>query len=78
MTDPLDTLKMFYKGEKVYLVPGIEEDIITNSKPEKKMPVHVIPDEGESVRPNFFLISHQSLRTSRKTQTQISQRTITY
>ena len=34
------------------MVPGIEEDIIPTSEPEYKMPVHVIPDEGEIVRPN--------------------------
>ena len=32
------------------MVPGIEEDVITTSKPEDKMPVHVISDEGEIVR----------------------------
>ena len=33
-------------------MPGIEEDIITTSKPEEKMPVHVIPDKVEILRPN--------------------------
>ena len=27
-TDTMDTLKMFRKAEKVYLVPDIEEDVI--------------------------------------------------
>ena len=27
-------------------------DLIATSKPEEKMPVHVIPDEGERVSPN--------------------------
>ena len=51
-TDPAETLKMFREAEKEYLVPGIEEDVIPMSKPEENMPVHVIPDEGERVRPN--------------------------
>ena len=51
-TDPTETLKMFRKAEKEDLVPGIEEDVITTSKPEEKMHVNVIPDDGERVRPN--------------------------
>ena len=31
-------------------MPGIEEYIIPTSEPEDKMPVHVIPDDGERVR----------------------------
>ena len=53
MTDPADTLKMFCEANKEYLVPGIEEDIIPTSEPEKNMPVNVIPDEGEIVRSIF-------------------------
>ena len=45
-TNSAETLKMFFKAEKEDLVPGIEEDIISTSKPEEKMPVHVTPDEG--------------------------------
>ena len=33
-------------------MPGIEEYIIHTSEPEDNMPVHVIYDEGERVRPN--------------------------
>ena len=33
-------------------MPGIEEDVISTSKPEENIPVHVIPDEGERVSPN--------------------------
>ena len=44
-TDPAETLKMFHKAHKEYLVSDIEEDIIPKSEPEYKMPVHVIPDE---------------------------------
>ena len=50
-TNPAETLKMFRKVEKEYLVPCIEEDFIPESKSEEKMPVNVIPDEGEIVRP---------------------------
>ena len=52
INDPAETLKMIHKANKEYLVPGIEEDIIPISEPEDKMPVHVIPDEGERVRLN--------------------------
>ena len=34
------------------MVPVIEEGVITTSKLEEKMPVHVIPDERENMRPN--------------------------
>ena len=44
MTDPAETLKMFCKAEKEYLVPGIKEDIIPKSQPEENMPVHLISD----------------------------------
>ena len=66
------------RGDPEDWVPGIEEDIIPKSEPEYNMPVHEIPDEGETVSPIFFLKSHQSLRTSRKTQTQTRQHTIDY
>ena len=33
-------------------MPGIEEHKTTTSEPEDKLPVHVFPDEGESVRLN--------------------------
>ena len=46
ITNTLETLKMFQEPDKEDLVPGIEEDIITTSKPEDKIPLHVIPDEG--------------------------------
>ena len=52
MTDPAETLKMFREAEKEDFIPGIEEDFISTSKPEEKMHVHVITDEGERVRPN--------------------------
>ena len=51
-TNAAETLKMFCEAEKEYLVPGIQEDAIPTSKPEANMPVHVIPDEEERVRPN--------------------------
>ena len=51
-TNPAETLKIFYEAEKEDLVPGIQEDAIPTSKPEENMPVNVIPDEGERVRPN--------------------------
>ena len=50
MTDPEETLKIFRKVHKKYLVSGIDVCIIIASEPEDKMPVHIIPDEGESVR----------------------------
>ena len=50
--DSAKTLKMLREAEKDYLVPGIEEDVIPTSKIEENIPVHVIPDEGERVRPN--------------------------
>ena len=52
ITDPAETLKVFCEENKEYLVPGIEEDIIYTSELEDKMPVHVIPDEGEIVSSN--------------------------
>ena len=51
-TKPEETLKMFCKAEKEDLVPVMEEDVIPTSKQEENMPVHVIPDEKEKVRPN--------------------------
>ena len=52
MTGPAETLKMFCEANNEDLVPGIEEDIIPKSKLEDNMPVHIIPDEVERVRPN--------------------------
>ena len=43
---------MFQNAHEEYLVPFIEEDNITTSEPEDNIPVHVIPDEVESVRLN--------------------------
>ena len=51
MTNTEKTLKMFCNAHSKYLVPGIEEENINDSEPEYNMPVHIIPDEGESVRP---------------------------
>ena len=51
MTDPAETLKMFRKPHKEYLVPGIEEDKITTPEQEDNIPVQIISDEGESVIP---------------------------
>ena len=52
MTHPAETLKMFREAHEEDLMPGIEEDKITTSEPEEKMPVQEIPDEVESVRSN--------------------------
>ena len=52
MTNPEKTLKMFRKAHEEYLVPGIDEDKIPTSETEDNIPVHVIPDEGGSVKPN--------------------------
>ena len=43
---------MFREAHEEDLVPCIEEDNITTSEPEDNIPVHVIPDEVESVRLN--------------------------
>ena len=43
-------MKRFCKAHEEDLVPGIDKDNITTS--EDKMPVHAIPNEGESVKPN--------------------------
>ena len=51
MTNTEKTLKMFCNAHSKYLVSGIDVCIIIASEPEDKMPVHIIPDEGESVRP---------------------------
>ena len=71
MTYLEETLKIFRKSNKKYLVPDIEEEIITTSEPEDNMPVHVIPCEGEKVRPKKtkLILSHQILRNTRKTLT---------
>ena len=45
---------MFREAHKEDLVLVIEEDIITNSEPEDKMSVNLVPDKGERVRPNEF------------------------
>ena len=65
-TDPAETLKMFREAEKEDLVPCIEEDIIPTSEPEYKMPVHIIPDEGEIVRPNKIYESSSELTYHKK------------
>ena len=52
MIDPEEKPKIFYEAHKEYLVPVIEEANIPTSELEDKMPVHLIPDEGESVRLN--------------------------
>ena len=78
MTHPAETLKMFRKAHKEDLVIGIEEDIIPVSETEDNMPVHVISDEGEIVRLDEMLRSHQSLLTKRKTKTQTCICTIEY
>ena len=51
MTDPVETINMFNDSNKYGLMQGIEEDKTNTSEPEDKLPVHVIPDEGEIVRP---------------------------
>ena len=48
------------------MVPGIEEENITTSKPEDKMPVHVIPDEREKVSPNKNLDKSSEFMHSKK------------
>ena len=35
-------------------MPGIEEDIIPTLEPQGKTPMHVIPNEGETLSPDFF------------------------
>ena len=50
--DPAETMKMFRDSNKQYLVPGVEEEKNPTSETEDKLPVHVIPDEGESLRLN--------------------------
>ena len=52
ITDPAETMKMFCGPNKDNLVPGIKEEKTPTSEPEDKLPVHIIPDEGESMRPN--------------------------
>ena len=52
VTYPSETMKMFREAHKEDLVPSIGEDIIPTSEPEDKMPVQIIPDEVERVRPN--------------------------
>ena len=52
MTDPSETLKMFRDAHEEYLVPGIEKDKITTLESEDNISVHVILDDGESVRLN--------------------------
>ena len=76
ITNPAETLKMFRKAEKEYLVPGIEGNIIPKSEPEDKMPLHVIPDEGERVKLNEIYENSSALFTSRKKQTQTRHRKI--
>ena len=45
ITDPAESLKIFYESDKEYLVPSIEEYIVPMSEPEDKMPLYLIPDE---------------------------------
>ena len=52
MNDPAETIKMLRESHGEYLVPGIKEDKIPTSEPGDNMYVHVIPDDGEIVRPN--------------------------
>ena len=66
MTNPVDTLNMFRGENKEDLVPCIEEDIIPTSEPEYKMPVHIIPDEGEIVRPNEIYENSSELMYHKK------------
>ena len=76
--NPAETLKMFYKAEKEDLVPGIQEDTIPASKSEENMPVNVIPDEGERVRPNEISEKSSELSYLKKMQMRTYQRTIEY
>ena len=48
------------------MVPGIEEDVIPTSKPEEKMYVHVILDEGERVKPNEISEKSSDLKYLKK------------
>ena len=56
MTDPAENVKMLRDSHKEDFVPGIDEDKNPTSEPEDNpednIPLHVIPDEGETVRPN--------------------------
>ena len=52
ITYPAETLKMFCNAHEEDLVPSIVDGKTNMSEPEYKMPVYVIPGEGESVRPN--------------------------
>ena len=52
LTDIAETLKMLHDAHKIYFVAGIQENKIPTSETEDTMPVHIIPDEGESVRLN--------------------------
>ena len=61
MTDPMENLKMFHDLHKEDFVPVIEEEKISTSEPEENIPVQVIPDEGESVRPNENSKSSESM-----------------
>ena len=51
MNDPEKTLNFVRETHKEDLLPDIEEDNIPTSETEYNMPVHVIPYDGESVRP---------------------------
>ena len=48
------------------MVPGIEEDAIPTSKLEENMPVRVIPDEGEILRPNIVFEKSSELTYIKK------------
>ena len=54
--DPSETMKMFCNLNEKYLVPDIQEFVQEKKTPtlypEDPLPVHVIPDDGESARTN--------------------------
>ena len=56
MNNTSETMKIFLTTNEQYLLPDIEEVIEQdkNAMPETEdpLPVHVIPDDGESVRHN--------------------------
>ena len=52
MIDSLETLKILCNSNEGDIVPDTEEYKTTMSEPKDNLPVHVITDEVESVRPN--------------------------
>ena len=56
MTNPEEIMKMFRTMNKQDIVPGIEEFVEQEkthiSEPEDPLTVHIISEEGESVRHN--------------------------